>query len=120
MVAEMRRETDVAWFDIPISNMTRRASGMSSRTVSVLNRGIKAGVVIMITAIMNSNAWRYTDMRTPIPIGGKVNENFSLNVSDALTHVPAISGFGSMKQVELGIAENDRADMGASGSVFIC
>ncbi len=52
-------------------------------------------------------------------LGGKVNENFSLNVFNVLTHVPAISGFASMKQVESGIVENDRVDMQASGSVFI-
>ena len=31
------------------------------------------------------------------------------NVSD-VTHVPATSGFALIKQVELGIVENDRAD----------
>ena len=71
MVAEMRRATDVTWFDIPFSNMTRRASEMSFRTASVLKWGRKAGVVVMITEIMNRNAWRYTDVRTPIPIRGK-------------------------------------------------
>src|SRR5260370_33647304 len=70
MMAEMRRETDVTWFDIPFSYMTCRAPGMSSRTASVLKRARKAGVVIMVIEVMKSNAWRYTDMRTPIPMRG--------------------------------------------------
>ena len=56
MIAEMMRETDVTWFDIPYSNRTQRASGTLFRTASVLQRVTKPGARTMNAVVTESNA----------------------------------------------------------------